>query len=221
MTQGLRWFAAAAFGAAAGGVCAQAIYTCVDAKGRKLTSDRPIAECADRDQRELNPSGSTLRTVKPAMTQSERVAEEERARKAEEERARHLEAQRRDRALLTRYPDLAAHDRERTIAIRRVDESMVGAGRRTAELQAQQKKLELEAEFYKNDRTKFPADLKRQFDEQERNVAAQRRFLQGKDDEKARIHARFNEELEQLQRIWGAPAASASAPSRAASAARR
>jgi hypothetical protein len=23
------------------------IYTCVDAKGRKLTSDRPIAECAD------------------------------------------------------------------------------------------------------------------------------------------------------------------------------
>lgn len=221
MTQGLRWIAAAAFGMAAGGTCAQAIFTCIDAKGRKLTSDRPIAECSDRDQRELNPSGSTYRTVKPAMTQAERQAEEERARKADEDRARQLEAVRRDRALLTRYPDQAAHDRERTMAIKRLEDSMVGAGRRTSELQAQQKKLEQEAEFYKNDRTKFPPDLRRQFDEQERNVATQRKFLEGKEEERARIHARFNEELESLQRIWGAPAAAASAPARAASAPRR
>ena len=31
----------------------QGIYTCTDAKGRKLTSDRPIPECHDREQRVL------------------------------------------------------------------------------------------------------------------------------------------------------------------------
>ncbi|OYX12745.1 MAG: DUF4124 domain-containing protein, partial [Acidovorax sp. 32-64-7] len=27
------------------------IYTCVDRQGRRLTADRPIAECLDREQR--------------------------------------------------------------------------------------------------------------------------------------------------------------------------
>lgn len=211
-----RWIAATALAAGCGGAFAQAIYTCVDAKGRKLTSDRPIAECADRDQRELNPSGSTRRTVRPDLTQAERLAEEEKARKAEEEKSRQQEASRRDRALATRYPNQTAHDRERADAIKRVDDSVTGAARRTAELQTQQKKLEQEAEFYKSDRAKFPADLKRLFDEQEKAVATHRRFLQSKEDEKARINARFDDELTQLKRIWGVPVAAASAPASAA-----
>lgn len=217
MMHGLRWVAAAALGAAASGACAQAIFTCVDAKGRKLTSDRPIAECADREQRELSQSGSTLRTVRPPMTQAERLAEEERTRKAEEEKSRQQEALRRDRALLTRYPNQATHDRERAVAIKRVDDTVVVAARRTAELQAQQKKLDQEAEFYRSDRARFPPDLKRQFEEQEKAVASQRKFLEGKEEEKARINARFDEELGNLKRIWGVAVAatSASAPASA------
>ena len=47
---------------ALGGVCTTAlaqtppvvggVYTCVDAKGRRLTADRPIPECTDREQRQ-------------------------------------------------------------------------------------------------------------------------------------------------------------------------
>ena len=33
------------------GVAQAAIYTCVDAQGRRITSDRPIAACMDREQR--------------------------------------------------------------------------------------------------------------------------------------------------------------------------
>ena len=44
------------------------IYTCVDAKGRKITSDRPIADCIDREQVELNPSGTVRRKVGPTLT---------------------------------------------------------------------------------------------------------------------------------------------------------
>jgi hypothetical protein len=34
------------------------IYTCIDDKGRRLTSDRPIAECNAREQQILNRDGS-------------------------------------------------------------------------------------------------------------------------------------------------------------------
>ena len=43
------------------------IYSCVDANGRKLTSDRPIAECANRDQKLLNADGS-VKVVPPNPT---------------------------------------------------------------------------------------------------------------------------------------------------------
>jgi len=39
------------------------IYSCTDAQGRQRTSDRSIAECADREQRLLNPSGTVRATV--------------------------------------------------------------------------------------------------------------------------------------------------------------
>ena len=53
---------------------AQSIYTCVDKQGRKLTSDRPIPECIDREQRELGPSGTLRRVIGPTLTQQEREA---------------------------------------------------------------------------------------------------------------------------------------------------
>ena len=40
-------------------------YTCVDSKGNKRSSDRPISECSDREQRVLNKDGSLRRVVQP------------------------------------------------------------------------------------------------------------------------------------------------------------
>eukprot|EP01036_Dinobryon_divergens_P002704 gene2704-3549_t len=58
------------------------IFTCTDARGRTLTADRPIAECSDREQRELNPSGSVRRKVEPTYTARELQEREDRAREA-------------------------------------------------------------------------------------------------------------------------------------------
>ena len=44
------------------------IYSCVDAKGNKLTSHRPIAACADREQRVLNADGSVRQVMPPTPT---------------------------------------------------------------------------------------------------------------------------------------------------------
>ena len=42
------------------------IFTCVDGERPRLTSDRPIAECIDREQRVLNADGSVqARSCRP------------------------------------------------------------------------------------------------------------------------------------------------------------
>jgi hypothetical protein len=48
------------------------IYSC-DVNGKRITSDRPIPECNNRDQRELNPDGSFKRNVPPPPTADERA----------------------------------------------------------------------------------------------------------------------------------------------------
>src|SRR3989344_5313328 len=88
------------------------IYTCVDRNGRRLTADRPIPECLDREQRELSPSGITRRQIGPSLTELERAAQDAQNRKDAEERARVVEERRRERVLVARYPDKAAHDVE-------------------------------------------------------------------------------------------------------------
>ena len=60
----------------------QSIYTCVDKQGRKLTSDRPIPECIDREQRELSPTGTVRRVIGPTLTEHERAAREVERRKS-------------------------------------------------------------------------------------------------------------------------------------------
>lgn len=181
---------------------AQAIYTCVDAKGRNLTADRPIAECLDREQRELTPSGTVKRRIGPVLTAQERAALEEKARKAAEERNRLAEEKKRERALLTRYPTKAAHDKERDTALAAADNAIAAATKSARELAAQRKKLDVELEFFKGDISKAPPQLKRQIEENQHHAGAQERFIANQDDEKKRINARFDEELAKLRQLW-------------------
>lgn len=188
----------------------RSIYTCVDAKGRRLTSDRPIAECMDREQKELNPTGTLRRTIKPGLSPAEAALEEEKARKAAEERTRQAEERRRDKLLLARYPDRDAHDKERAKALRAIDDVIVAASKRITDLQSERVRLRQDEEFYIADPTRMPHQLKRQIDENEQHQAAQKRFMAAQDEERRRVSARFDEELGKLQQLWTARRAAAS-----------
>ena len=180
------------------------IYTCVDKHGRRLTADRPIPECLDREQRELSPSGMTRRQIGPSLTELERAAQDAQRRKEAEERVRIVEERRRDRVLVARYPDKAAHDLERAAAIQLVDDVTSTAEKRIAELKAERKKFDGEMEFYKKDPNKAPMTLRRKIGEVDESVAEQQRFIAGQDQEKRRVHARFDTELAQLRKLWDA-----------------
>ena len=189
-------------GACLAGASAQSIYSCTDARGKKLTSDRPIPECLDREQKELNPSGSVKRSVGPSLTAPERERIEAEQRKAAEDKARITEERRRNRALLMRYQDQAAHDRERADALKQVDEVIAAANKRLAELDKQSDAIKAELEFYKNDATKAPAKLRRQIAEHDDAVRAQQRFIADQAVEKKRVNDRFDEELARLKPLW-------------------
>lgn len=188
--------------AAAQNTQSTSIYSCVDSQGRRLTSDRPIRECIDREQRELSPSGTVRRVIGPTLTAQERAALEAQRRKEQEEQARVAEERRRERVLLARYPDKAAHDTERANALAQVDEVTATAAKRITDLQARRKTLDQEMEFYRKDPAKAPMNLRRQIAENDEEVQEQKRFLAGQDQEKRRIHQRFDEELAQLRRLW-------------------
>lgn len=190
----------------------QGIYTCVDAKGRRLTSDRPILECIDREQKELSSSGITRRRIGPSLTADEQAIEDEKARKIQAEQFRINEEKRRDRALLARYPNKAVHDKERTIALTQIDDVMATAKLGALDLAEQRKSLEAELEFYKKDPTKIPPRLKRSLDENTQNQATQKRFVDGQIAEKQRINDRFDDELARLKVLWAQLAAPVGRP---------
>ena len=191
---------------------AQSIYTCTDGKGHKLNADRPIAECTDREQKELNPSGTVRRKVGPSLTAQERAAQEAQGKLALEEQARQLEEKRRDRALLIRYPNQSVHDKERVEALTQVDEVIKAAQKRVGELEAQRQNIEAEFEFYKKDPSRAPSSLKRQVEDNARSVAVQNRFIAEQEAEKKRINTRFDEELGKLKQLWLLQAPAAKAP---------
>ncbi len=198
-----------------GGTAAQGIYTCVDGKGRKLTSDRPIAECMDRDQRELNPSGSVRRVLTPPpapKSRAELLADEKTEADARLQKA---EENRRDRALRLGYPDRASHDKARTAALQKADAVAEAATKRAHELKDQRTALNTELDFYKNSPGSVPAAIKRRVDETDANIAEQNRLIADRDAEKKRINDRFDAEVVKLQTHWAsAPASVAAAPGR-------
>lgn len=195
------------------------IYSCVDRQGRRLTADRPIDECLDREQRELSPSGTVRRQIGPSLSEHERAALEAQRRKDAEERSRQQEERRRERALTARYPDKAAHDAERAAAIQLLDEVTAISDKRMVELQKQRKALDSEMEFYQGDPTKAPVVLRRKIAENDEGMAEQRRFVINQEMEKRRIHQRFDAELAQLRRLWAAQLAPAAASTKSAPAA--
>ncbi len=194
-------------------ICAQpapvsGIYTCVDMNGRKLTSDRPIPECLDREQKVLNPSGTLKQKVSPSQTAAERAAQEAKEKHLLEEQNRITEEHRRDRALLIRYPNKSVHDKERADALAQIAAVSNAASTRLVELAAQRKKLDDEMEFYKKDPAKAPQNLKRQIEENIRSVEVQKHFISDQDDEAKRVNGRFDDELTRLKQLWAAAATS-------------
>jgi hypothetical protein len=183
------------------------IYSCVDGSGKRLTSDRPIAECAAKEQRILNPDGSVRGILPPTMTAEERADAEQKERQAASERIAQQDAIRRDRNLMIRFPNEAAHNKARNAALDDMRTAVQLSEKRLEALALERKPLTDEAEFYKG--RQMPAKLKQQLDANDAAGAAQRELIQNQQQELGRINALYDAELGRLKKLWsGAPAGS-------------
>jgi hypothetical protein len=183
---------------------ARHVFTCVDAGGRTLTSDRLIAQCMDREQRVLAVDGTLIRIVPPQLTADERAEKEARERRAAADREAKAEAVKRDRNLLQRYPNEAAHEKGREAALEDMRAAIKLSELRQQDLARERRPLQEEAEFYKG--KALPPKLKQQLDANDAATAAQVDVQTNQKAELERISKVYDVELARLKKLWaGAP----------------
>lgn len=181
---------------------AQGIYTCVDAQGRKLVSDRPIPECLDRVQRELGSSGVVRRQIVPTTHQSTaegasaaRPAQDPVTDKAQRE-------QRQQRALLDRYSSEGVHAEERKRALQTIDRSIAQTLQQLNERKGTAKDLNQQAASFKAKSTPLPRNLQMNIDENDQSITLLRSVLDERGLERKRTNERFDDELVLLRKLW-------------------
>jgi len=180
------------------------IYSCVDAHGHRLSSDRPIPECLGQDQRMLNRDGTLKAVVPPAQSTEEKERQEAAKRQAEQIRlAREAEAKR-DRALLARYPDQASHDEARRRALEQANRQIDIAQRRLQELDVETQALGHERESITT--KTVPGALRARIAANEGAVEAQKTILRDQQAEHERINQQFDAELARLRALWAGAA---------------
>ena len=180
------------------------IYTCIDASGKRLTADRPIRDCMAREQQLLNRDGSVRARIPPSMTAEERADFDARERKLAEQRNALADAGRRDRNLVNRYPDEAAHQRAREAALDTVRTATQASEKRLKELATERRPLVSEAEFY--DGYQLPPKLRQALDANDAAAEAQRDASRNQEAEIGRVMRLYDAELNRLRRLWAGAA---------------
>lgn len=183
-----------------GPASAGGIYTCTNDQGRKLTSDRPIADCLHKEQLLLNRDGSVRSVIPPTYTAEERAEREARERRAAELRAAQFDAIRRDRNLMARYPTEEAHARARELAMEPLRLAIAATERRLKELAAERLPLVNEAEFYQG--KALPQKIKQQLDANDAAVEAQKSAAANQTVELDRVNKIYDAELDRLRKLW-------------------
>lgn len=186
------------------GVSAAGIYTCVDVQGKRHTSDRPIVECLDREQRVLNSDGSQRQVLPPRMNAEERAIAEEREHQRQAQEAALKDAIRRDRNLMLRYPNEGVHNKARDSALDDLHNAIKTSELRVAELKAERKPLDADAEFYKGKR--LPIKLRTKMEANDAAQQAQTDAILSQKAEIVRINALYDAELARLKRLWAGAA---------------
>jgi len=186
------------------------VYTCKDANGKLLTSDRPLPECQGREQRILGKDGTTVQIIEAPLTDDQKAAREVELTKKKVEDDRRREQFRRDKALLNTYENADDIDSKRQRALQQVEREARESEKRMNQLEKQAADNAAEAEFYK--KKAMPADLRRRIDENEAASRAERLLYASKRDEVAQVNLKFDEDKKRYLDLTTGNATPGSAP---------
>ena len=188
------------------------IYTCKDASGKTITSDRPLPECQGREGRVLSKTGTTVQTIEAPLTDEQKAAREAEEEKKKETAAVRAEQLRRDKALLSTYQNLDDLESKRQRALLQVEREMRESEKRMGVLEKAEQENKQEQEFYK--RKQMPVELKRRVDENEGALRAEKLLLASKKAEIVQVNSKFDDDKKRYTELTvgpgkGKPAATA------------
>jgi hypothetical protein len=170
------------------------LYCCTDAAGKYVCGDILPQVCYGRAYRELGSDGRLLREIGPPMTAEQRAqrdAEEEEHRQAAiVQKEQHLK----DQALLDTYANLDDIEAMRKRALNDANKSISDAEAQIAEIKAQRKKFEDEAEFYKT--KTMPPEVEKGLSNTELAIKSQEAIIEAKKKEMTTLQAKFDGERE-------------------------
>jgi hypothetical protein len=201
----LRAFVLALLAAAPWLAAAQpSVFVCVDSRGRTISGDRPPAECADRQIRELRADGSVRRVIEPPLTPEQRAAREAELARQRDLAERQRAQARRDLALLETYSTDKEIEsaRKRALADRQV--LIERATRRMEELRREKKKLDDESEFYI--RRQLPDKLNRAIAANDELMRAQEKQITDTLADMERVNQRYQAEINRFRELIAAGA---------------
>jgi hypothetical protein len=168
------------------------IYSCKDASGKVISSDRPIPECARADMRVLNADGSVKQVIPAPMSAEQRARAAEEQKRADDARRAAEEQKRRDRALLQAYKteqDLAdTYIRQLSAPLQAIKASHA----RIKSLSVDIDRILQEGEFYKG--KSWPVQLRRKLAEVAAGIESENRAIAERADDIARLNEKFAEE---------------------------
>ncbi|HEU4622807.1 MAG TPA: hypothetical protein VFS42_11340 [Burkholderiaceae bacterium] len=180
-----------------------AYYSCRTASGRLVTSDRPIMECMDREQRAHNADGSVRNVIAAPLTPEQKAAREEEARQKAEAAKRADEQKRRDVILLSSYSSVEGLERARERALGDTKSLIEKSRQRLAELEKERKALDAERGFYTKE--KLPATVQRKIDDNAFAIKYETDAQARRQEDIAKINQRYDADKARLVELLNQP----------------
>jgi hypothetical protein len=197
---------AAAFAAAQSpGGTSSPIYTCSDADGRVISSDRPIPACDRRPMRELNADGSLRRLIAPPLTKEQEKEEAVQERRRQDEALARRIQQSRDRNLLLTFEDEDALESMRLRGLADIDRDIRLATHRILSLDKELKTAQAAAAAWKaeNPRKPLPIPNQQQIMDTANSILVEDSVVTERQAERDRVNSRFDADAARLRQLLG------------------
>ncbi|MBN2690641.1 MAG: DUF4124 domain-containing protein [Burkholderiaceae bacterium] len=173
------------------------IYLCRDANGTLVSSDRLTNDCLTYGGKVIGSDGVVRRRILTMREQAQEAQDKEAAQALSRQQR---ERQREDRALLLRYPNMAALEQARRNDLDRPNSLIQDAQKQIATLERQLKLLNIDAQFYPQG--PLPLELRTKLDENKVLTKQETDLISGQKTEITRINREYDALRARMQPLW-------------------
>ncbi len=189
-------------------VLAPPIYSCTDADGRVISSDRPIPTCSRQPMRELNPDGSLRRIIPPPPTREQQRQQAVLEKERQEEALARKVQQSRDRNLLLTFEDERSLESMRRRGLADIDHEIRLATQRILSIDRELKIAQDSASAWQsaNPQKKLPFHYQQRITDSANAILVEDALITERQVERDRINTRFDADAKRLRELLGRPA---------------